>query len=152
MYIPGTYLNSRQFFAFFFADRTHTSSMPNQRALGQKLISVPMKERFIEEIDQALEQMGYSDRSSFIRDAIAEKLHSEGIQLPVDLPLAPSRAGKGGRPTQAAYIARRAAQAAGTMTASASRKMRKQAPAKGKVRVPRGATSAASFGRNHKAS
>jgi Arc/MetJ-type ribon-helix-helix transcriptional regulator len=122
--------------------------MPNQRALGQKLISVPMKERFIEEIDQALEKMGYSDRSSFIRDAVAEKLRSEGFELPIDLPLAPSRAGKGGRPTQAAYAARRAAQAA---PAAPQRKSRKEAPAKGKGRVPGNAESAG-FGRNYKAS
>jgi Arc/MetJ-type ribon-helix-helix transcriptional regulator len=104
-----------------------------------------MKERFIEEIDQALEKMGYSDRSSFIRDAVAEKLHSEGIEFPKDLPLAPSRAGKGGRPTQAAYAARRAAQEAAS--APASRKSRKEAPAKGKSRG-----ESAMFGRNYKAS
>ena len=53
--------------------------MSNQRAIGQKLISVPMKEKFIEEIDKALEKIGYSDRSSFIRDAVAEKLRAAGV-------------------------------------------------------------------------
>jgi hypothetical protein len=73
--------------------------VPNQRAPGQKLISVPMFESFIKAIDRALRPLGYSDRSSFIRDAISEKLAADGIKIPVDLSTAPGRSGKGGRPS-----------------------------------------------------
>jgi hypothetical protein len=72
--------------------------MSNIRAPGQKLISVPMNEKFIAQIDAALPVVGYSDRSSFIRDAILEKLRSAGIEISTALSLAPSRTGKGGRP------------------------------------------------------
>lgn len=77
--------------------------MSNTRGPGQKLISVPMNEKFIELIDAALPEMGYSDRSSFIRDAISDKIRASGIQVPPTLTLAPSRTGKGGRPSTRAY-------------------------------------------------
>jgi Arc/MetJ-type ribon-helix-helix transcriptional regulator len=71
--------------------------MPNQRAAGQKLINVPMSEKFIELLDGSVRRSGYSDRSKFIRDAIAEKLQRDGLDVPsVDEVLAPSRLGKGG--------------------------------------------------------
>lgn len=70
----------------------------NTRSSGQKLISVPMNEKFIVQIDLSLPKIGYSDRSSFIRDAIVEKFHKSKINIPVELSLSPSRAGKGGRP------------------------------------------------------
>lgn len=73
--------------------------MPGQRAPGQKLINVPMTERFIEEIDAALPKAGYSDRSKFIRDAVFEKLDRLGFKPRADIALAPGRSGKGGYPT-----------------------------------------------------
>jgi Arc/MetJ-type ribon-helix-helix transcriptional regulator len=66
--------------------------------MSQKLISVPMNEKFIAKIDASLTKIGYSDRSSMIRDAIVEKLQKEGVEISVQLSLPPSRTGKGGRP------------------------------------------------------
>jgi Arc/MetJ-type ribon-helix-helix transcriptional regulator len=68
------------------------------RSSGQKLISVPMNEKFIDAVDKALPKVGFSDRSSFIRAAIVEKLTKAGVKISVELSLAPSRTGKGGRP------------------------------------------------------
>jgi hypothetical protein len=48
--------------------------MPNQRARGQKLLTLPASEDFIRAIDENFEALGYDNRSQFIRDAIAEKL------------------------------------------------------------------------------
>ena len=70
----------------------------NSRAPGQKLVALSMNEKFIETIDTALPNMGYSDRSSFIRAAIIEKLHAAGIKVPLRLSLVSSRMDKGGRP------------------------------------------------------
>jgi len=70
----------------------------NLRAPGQKLVAISMNEQFIEVIDVALPNMGYSDRSSFIRDAIIEKLHAARIKVSPALSLPPCRVGKGGRP------------------------------------------------------
>jgi hypothetical protein len=70
--------------------------MPNQRAAGQKLLTVPCDEAFIKFIDENLDRTGYSNRSQFVRDAIAEKLESLGIQVPGGASNAPSRIGKGG--------------------------------------------------------
>lgn len=72
--------------------------VPNQRAAGQKQIIVMMRSEFLRVIDDNLERMGYSDRASFIRDAVAAKLKKEGINVDMMLKTAPSRAGKGGRP------------------------------------------------------
>ena len=69
----------------------------NIRSQNQKLVALSMNEKFIEKIDAALPCMGYSDRSSFIRDAIIEKLHTGGVRVSPALGLAPSRIGKGGR-------------------------------------------------------
>lgn len=80
--------------------------MSNPRGPGQKLISVPMNEKFIEKIDLSLKDVGYSDRSSFIRDAIIEKLKTNGIEISTALSLAPSRPGKGGRPPKLALPSR----------------------------------------------
>lgn len=68
------------------------------RGPGQKLISVPVNEEFLKNIDAAIPKVGYSDRSSFIRDAIVEKFHKEGVKISIELSLAPSRTGKAGRP------------------------------------------------------
>ncbi|HEY0255960.1 MAG TPA: hypothetical protein VGC39_00850 [Candidatus Methylacidiphilales bacterium] len=72
--------------------------MPSKRAPGQKPIIVMMKEEFIAEIDGNLGKLGYGDRASLIRAAVIEKMISLGIEVPKELSLAPSRAGKGGRP------------------------------------------------------
>ena len=64
----------------------------------QKLVAVPMNQKLIEKMDDALAKVGYSSRSSFIRDAIAEKLNAIGIEIPIALSIPPSRTGKGGRP------------------------------------------------------
>ena len=72
--------------------------MPNKRAKGQKGVLVMMKEGFLSEIDSTLEASGYSDRSTFIRDAVYEKLRSLGVDVPPSSKTSPSRVGVGGRP------------------------------------------------------
>jgi len=61
------------------------------RSEGQKLIVVAMNENFIEKIDAALLNVGYSTRSRFIQDAIREKLHRDGVEVPITLTVAPLR-------------------------------------------------------------
>ena len=112
----------------------------NIRGPGQKLISVPMNEKFITKIDASLPKVGYSDRSSFIRDAIVEKLQGAGIDISYELSLAPSRTGKGGRPPL-----RREEEP----VTKAGRKPATKP--KTKFRLPGGAHPAASFGRNYTA-
>ena len=68
----------------------------NVRSQDQRLVALLMNEKFLEAIDAALPNMGYSDRSRFIRTAILEKLYMEGIDVPVVLSLPPCRTGKGG--------------------------------------------------------
>lgn len=70
-------------------------SMPNQRAAGQKAVIVMMSHEFLDLIDGNLQRLGFSDRSSFIRDAVRVKLGASP-----SVAAAPSRAGKGGRPKQ----------------------------------------------------
>ncbi|HTB86009.1 MAG TPA: ribbon-helix-helix domain-containing protein [Candidatus Sulfotelmatobacter sp.] len=70
--------------------------MPNQRAVGQKLLTVPCDEKFIAMIDDNLGVCRYSNRSQFVRDAIKEKLEGYGITVPAELTLSPDRKGKGG--------------------------------------------------------
>ena len=72
--------------------------MPAKRAPGQKPVIVMMKEEFIAEIDGNLGKLGYGDRASLIRAAVIEKMVRLGIEVPQELSMAPSRAGKGGRP------------------------------------------------------
>lgn len=72
--------------------------MPGQRAPGQKLINVPVDEKFLSEIDSALKKSGCDNRAEFIREAIVEKLLREGYEVTAPLSKAPSRFGKGGRP------------------------------------------------------
>ena len=71
--------------------------MPGQRAEGQKLIPVPMTEKFISAIDRAFRKEGYSDRSKFIRAAVREKLVGLGYPIEVEETLPPDRLGKGGK-------------------------------------------------------
>lgn len=65
-----------------------------ERALGQKLVPVPMAEEFIAHINAAVKKLNYGDRSKLIRDAIVEKLNREGIDTPKSLAAAPVRTGK----------------------------------------------------------
>jgi hypothetical protein len=74
--------------------------MPAKRAPGQKPVIVMMKEEFIAEIDGNLGKLGYGDRASLIRAAVIEKMIKLGIEVPKEFSLAPSRAGKGGRPAK----------------------------------------------------
>jgi hypothetical protein len=71
-----------------------------QRKAMQKGVILMMDERFIAEIDQAYPQLGFSDRATFIRDAVLKELARQGYRLPVSYKAAPPRVGKskGGRP------------------------------------------------------
>ena len=65
--------------------------MPNQRAPGQKLLTLPCKKEFIQALDDNLERCKYSNRSQFIRDAIVEKLEECDVKIPHGLALSPPR-------------------------------------------------------------
>lgn len=71
--------------------------MPGIRSKGQKGVLLMMDEEFLDEIDKGFPQLGYSDRSTFIREAVYKALEEQGIKLPAILKAAPSRKGKGGR-------------------------------------------------------
>jgi hypothetical protein len=73
----------------------YIKAMPNKRAPGQKLLPIPVDEKFLRELDAGLAQTGYRNRSQFIRDAIIEKLERADIPLSKDLALPPHRMGKG---------------------------------------------------------
>jgi hypothetical protein len=62
-----------------------------------------MDERFVDEIDAAYPGFGFSDRASFIRDAVLKELARNGVNLPAAYRAAPPRLGdaKGGRPKKA---------------------------------------------------
>ncbi len=66
---------------------------------GQTAILTWMKDEFLAEIDSRLGSLGYSDRSKFIRDAVYEKLGLPKTGSVRELPMAPTRKGKGGSPT-----------------------------------------------------
>jgi predicted DNA-binding WGR domain protein len=71
--------------------------MSNRRAAGQKLVNFPIKEDYLEFVDDQLPGMGYTERAQFIRDAIREKIEATiGIKVDNDLVLPPGRVGKGG--------------------------------------------------------
>lgn len=65
--------------------------MPNQRKPGQKLLTLPASEDFISAMDAGLAELGCSNRSGFIREAIVEKLQRERIRIPKTLAAAPAR-------------------------------------------------------------
>jgi hypothetical protein len=69
--------------------------MANKRSEGQSLISMQIKDGFLRQLDAALIQLNYPDRSSFIRQAIRDKLVSLGYAIEPSAPLAPLRIGKG---------------------------------------------------------
>lgn len=79
--------------------------MPNVRGKDQKGVLVMMRESFLEEIDAALPKAGFSDRSKFIRDAVYQRMRSLGFKVAEEDTTAPSRKGKGGRPTHYAVKA-----------------------------------------------
>lgn len=80
--------------------------MPNVRGKDQKGVLVMMRESFLEEIDAALPKAGFSDRSKFIRDAVYQRMRALGFKIAEEEPTAPSRKGKGGRPTHYAVKAK----------------------------------------------
>jgi hypothetical protein len=59
-----------------------------------------MDERFVDEIDRVYPSLGYSDRASFIRDAVLKELANKGVNLPASYKAAAPRVGasRGGRP------------------------------------------------------
>jgi len=65
--------------------------MLGQRAEGQKLIPIPMTQKFIDSIDRAYRKLGYEDRAKFIRAAVREKLELMGYPVETEDPLAPNR-------------------------------------------------------------
>jgi Arc/MetJ-type ribon-helix-helix transcriptional regulator len=65
--------------------------VPNVRGEGQKPVLIMMDEEFIDEIARNLARAGYSDRSSFVRDAVFEKLRRLGIKVDYSKALAPTR-------------------------------------------------------------
>jgi hypothetical protein len=70
--------------------------MPNQRAPGQKLVTVPMKEEFIAAIDSYVLDQG-TTKAALIRDAVYEKITRMGLPVPKNVSYAPGRTGKGGK-------------------------------------------------------
>lgn len=83
-----------------------------------------MKEDFLQVIDSNLQSMGFGDRAAFIRTAVLEKLANEGFPQPASMTAPPSRAGKGGRPSQAQ------AQASATLNESKEPDVSPKLPAK----------------------
>lgn len=79
--------------------------MANQRAAGQKAVIVMIQDDFLDIIDDSLNQLGFTDRSSFIREAVRQRLIRDGVPVPASMTAAPSRAGKGGRPRKDSGVA-----------------------------------------------
>ncbi len=52
------------------------------RGEKQKAVILMVREEFLREIDDAFPKAGYSDRASFIRDAVFEFLAKHGKKLP----------------------------------------------------------------------
>ncbi len=63
------------------------------------MVAFKMRPEFYAQMEAAIEAMGYSDRSQFIRDAVWKYLNDNGYPVPPLLKMAPSRKGKGGAPT-----------------------------------------------------
>jgi hypothetical protein len=83
--------------------------MKTLRSPGQKLIPIPVSDAFVQELDNGLNKIGFSNRSQFIRDAILEKLERAGRSVPRGYSQAPGRAGKGGRPRKGSSKAKKSA-------------------------------------------
>jgi hypothetical protein len=88
------YKMSIKILIFLSRKKVYKSSVPNQRAPGQKLMPIPVDEQFLKELDAGMVRAGYRNRSKFVRDAIVEKLKRAGISLPADLAMPPQRTGK----------------------------------------------------------
>jgi hypothetical protein len=73
------------------------------RSEGQTVIPLTLRLDFLEAINEAAESLGYGSRAEFIRSAIVEKMVNDKIAVPAAalqrLAAAPTRVGKGGRPS-----------------------------------------------------
>lgn len=78
----------------------NTEPMSNIRSDGQKPVILMVREEFLEHIDALKNKIGYSDRSTLIRDAIYDLLANHGYKLEPYLKTAPGRTGKGGQPNK----------------------------------------------------
>lgn len=67
--------------------------MANQRHPSQALVAFGLDRQLLLALDTARQKPGW-DRSKYIRQAVIEKLHQEGIAVPAELRDAPTRAGK----------------------------------------------------------
>jgi hypothetical protein len=76
----------------------YKSGVANQRHPDQKLVAFALDKKLLEAIDSA---RGGADRSSYIREAIVDKLRLLNIPLPDAIQDAPDRAGKTYRPREA---------------------------------------------------
>ena len=74
--------------------------MPNQRGENMKLLPVKVKQSLLDAMEVAVEQESYPDRSSFVREAIFERLSALNISVPKGSHLPASRSGKGGPRTE----------------------------------------------------
>jgi len=70
---------------------------PKKRA--QRLINLVVDPQFLEAIDKVSRMAGYADRSTFIREAIYEKMAEKGAKISREISLPPSRSGVGGKPS-----------------------------------------------------
>ena len=70
------------------------------RGENQKAIIVMVRDEFLREIDEALPREGYSDRASFIRDAVFEFLAKKGYKLPPILKAPLSHGGRKPKKTE----------------------------------------------------
>jgi hypothetical protein len=68
--------------------------MPNQRGPGQKLMPVPVDDKFLRELHTGMKRAGYRNRSQFVRDAIVEKLKRAGFSVPKNLAVPRGRTAK----------------------------------------------------------
>lgn len=74
------------------------------RSPSQTLLNLYVSDSFLELIDTALPELGYANRSEFIRSAIREKLQANGLRVAPSLAAAPNRVGKGGRPRRVSSL------------------------------------------------
>jgi len=75
----------------------------------QKKVLMNFDEDFLSEVDSAFPRLGFNDRASFIRDAVFQEMKRQGVEVSPSLKAAPSRAGKGGKPTHKKKAAKKAA-------------------------------------------
>ncbi len=104
--------------------------MPNKRAPGQKLLTIAVDEKFLQELNAGLAQTGYRNRSQFIRDAIIEKLERANIPLSKQLGLPPHRTGKSSGLKKIQYPAHRPSELALNETVNPAKKPVRKADGK----------------------